>query len=104
MTLQHSTKSSLFNANDNGAARPSVLRGASVAQRKKLTKSQLAVLAADVLDGVRLYQPTRTDTPKLFRVSVTTVDRARRLSPAARAAIMKGAATLSSYEPPLSTS
>ncbi len=100
MTLQkHSAKSSLFNANDNGAARPSVLRGVSVAMRKTLNKSQLAVLAADVLDGVRSYQPTRADTPKLFRVSVVTVDRARRLSPAARTTIMKGAATLASYEP-----
>jgi hypothetical protein len=104
MTLHSAKSSKPCISNDNGAARSSVLRGASVAQRKKLTKSQLAVLGADVLDGVQPYQPTRVDTAKLFRVSVVTLDRARRLSPAARATIMKGAATLSSYEPSLSPS
>jgi len=50
----------LYTLNGNRSARP-VVRGASIAHRRKLTKSQRAVLAADILDGRRIYQPTRVD-------------------------------------------
>jgi hypothetical protein len=81
----------------NGHARPVVERGASLAHRSKLTKSQRAVLGADIFDGVRRYQPTQTDLATLLGISTTMIVSARRLSPAARQQIMTGLATLGHY-------
>ena len=73
------------------------MRGASIAHRRKLTKSQRAVLAADILDGRRIYQPTRVDLATLIGVSAPMIVEAQKLSPAARAMITNGVATLASF-------
>jgi hypothetical protein len=89
----------LSTSNGHGSARP-VERGVSLAHRTKLTKSQRAVLVADILDGRRVYQPTRVDLATLVDVSVSMIAKAQRLSPAARQSIMKGFATLPSFATP----
>ena len=86
----------LYTLNGNRSARP-VVRGASIAHRRKLTKSQRAVLAADILDGRRIYQPTRVDLATLIGVSAPMIVEAQKLSPAARAMITNGVATLASF-------
>jgi hypothetical protein len=86
--------------NGNRAARPVVARGVSLAHQTKLSKSQRAVLAADILDGRRVYQPTRVELATLVGVSAPMIVKAQSLSPAARAMIAKGLATLSNFATP----
>jgi hypothetical protein len=74
----------MSNSNGNGAARPVVVRGAGLAHRTKLSKSMRAVIAADIFDGIKCHQPTRRELTMLLDVSGNMIDRARRLSPAAR--------------------
>jgi hypothetical protein len=85
--------------NGNMVARPAVERGVSLAHRTKLTKSQRAALAAEILDGRRIYQPTRVDLATLMDVSAPMIVAAQRLSPAARQMIIKGVAALSDFAP-----
>jgi len=80
----------------NQTARP-VTHGVSVSHQK-LTKSQRAVAAANVLDGISGYQPTQVDMSKAFGVSIPMIAEARRLSPAARERIAKGKATLATFK------
>src|SRR5205809_5705270 len=84
MSFQHSSEP--FTSNGNGTARPPV-RGASLVHRK-LTKSQLAVLVANIDDGVYPYQPTQSELAKALGVSVPMVQLAKRLSPLARQHVM----------------
>ena len=83
----------------NQTARP-VARGASLAHQTKLSKSQRAVLAANVYDGLFAYQPSQVELAKMLGISVPMVAKARRLSPAARERITEGKATLATFEAP----
>ena len=96
-TLQHSNGKSC-SPNGNGSARFRVERGISLAHQTRLSKSQRAVIAADILDGVRLYQPTRVDLVGLLNVSVSMIAQAQCLSPAARDRIANGKATLATFK------
>jgi hypothetical protein len=88
-------------SNGNGAARPAgVVSGRSLAHRTKLSKSQRAVIAADIFDDIKRHKPTRRELTMLLGVSGSMIDRARRLSPAARHAIMSGSVTLGYYAQP----
>jgi hypothetical protein len=70
------------------------MRGASLVHRSKLTKSQRAVIVANIDDGIIAYQPTQTELAKMLGVSLPMVQRAKRLSPLARQQVMKGMLTL----------
>ena len=87
----------LYTSNRNRSARP--VRGASIVQRRRLNKSQLAVICADVLDGLP-YRPTRVELSASLGVSVPLIAQAQRLSPAARERITKGEATLATFKSP----
>jgi hypothetical protein len=78
-------------------ARP-VARGVSLAHQTKLTKSQRAVIAANIFDGLFAYQPSQVELAKLLGVSAPMVVKARRLSPAAREQIAAGKATLATFK------
>jgi hypothetical protein len=65
----------MSNSNGNGAARP-VERGAS--RRRKRSKSQRAVIAADIFEGRRSYQPNRRELSAIFDVSTVMIDIARK--------------------------
>jgi hypothetical protein len=88
-------------ANGNGAARPVVVvRGRSLALRTKLTKTERALLAADVYDGTKRYQPTRRELAVLFGVSGNMIDRARRLTAEQRQLITNGwVSSLAYFDP-----
>ena len=73
------------------------MRGVSLAHRTRLTKSQRAVIAADIDDGIRGYQPSQTELAKALNVSTPMVQQAKRLSPLARQAVMGGKATVGHY-------
>jgi hypothetical protein len=80
--------------NGNGAATipPSttkVITGVSLVHRR-LSKTQRAVLAANVTDGLVRYVPTNQQVAAAFGVSHTYVDIARGLSPERREAILAG--------------
>jgi hypothetical protein len=57
---------------------------------RDLNKRQLAVLAANVVDGIVLFIPTQKQLADIFGVSVKYVEVARGLTPLRRAAILKG--------------
>ena len=99
MTLHHSNGKS-SSANGNGSARFRVARGVSLAHQTRLSKSQRAVIAADILDGFRRYLPTRVDLVGLLNVSVSMIAQAQCLSPAARDRIANGKATLATFKTP----
>jgi hypothetical protein len=100
MTLQRHSAGKSSSVNGNGSARFRVERGVSLAHQTRLTKSQRAVIAANILDGVRLYQPTRVDLVGLLNVSVSMIAQAQCLSPAARDRIANGKATLATFKTP----
>src|SRR5262245_42703717 len=81
--------------NGNGGAAiipPTPIRtitGHSLVHRD-LNKRQLAVLCANVVDGLALYIPTQKELADIFGVSVRYVEIARGLSLLRRAAILKG--------------
>ena len=77
----------------NGAARPKIERGVSVAHRQD-TKQQKAARAANVSDGLARYQPTDVELARLYGVSVTLINRAKQLLPEAREAVAEGRAHL----------
>jgi hypothetical protein len=87
--------------NGNGTILPptpnKVITGVSLVHRK-LSKTQLAVLAANVTDGLARYVPTNQQIAADFGVSVTYIDIARRLTPEKREAILKGRDTTSLAE------
>ena len=83
-------------SNGNGAARP-VVRGVSLVHRSKLTKSQRAVIVANVDDGIIDYRLTQTELAKNLNVSLPMVQQAKRLSPLARQRVMSGSVTLGYY-------
>jgi hypothetical protein len=74
----------------NGNTRLRVERGVSLAQRK-IGKHARAVIAADILDGLALYQPTQQELAWLLRVSSVYIARARKLTPNQRAVIRQWA-------------
>jgi hypothetical protein len=74
-------------SNGNGAARPRIERGHSLAHRQ-LNKHQLAALAADVEDGLAIYQPTRQQLAHLFKVNAEYIRRAGKLTPDQRKALL----------------
>jgi hypothetical protein len=84
--------------NGNGHATQKVERGAGLALRK-LSKSQRAVRAANVYDGIAIFQPTRRQLAAAFGVSEIYIDRARRLPPEKRHAIAEGRYGLSRLNP-----
>ena len=85
----------MLNQNGNGAARPSkVERGISVAHRTKDTKQQRAAKAANVYDGMAVYQPTQAELAWIYEVSVTLINRARQLPPDQRKRVAQGRANL----------
>ena len=100
MPLHHTNGGRSYPTN-NQTARP-VARGVSLAHQTKLSKSQRAVIAADIFDGIRRYQPTQCDLATLLGISTTMIVSARRLSPAARQQIMAGLVTLAHYAVPAS--
>jgi hypothetical protein len=71
----------MFNQKSNGDARTlRVVRGVSLAHRR-LNAYQRAVIAADILDGRVVYQPTEQELARSLKVSVPYIERARRLTP-----------------------
>jgi hypothetical protein len=84
----------MLNQNSNGVARPSkVERGISLAHRKD-TKQQRAAKAADIYDGLGVYQPTQAELAWIYEVSVTLINRARQLLPEQRKRVAQGRASL----------
>jgi hypothetical protein len=71
----------MSSVNGNRPARAIVERGA---RRRKRTKSQRAVIAADIFEGRRSYRPNRRELAAIFDVSTVMIDIARKLPPAAR--------------------
>jgi hypothetical protein len=74
------------------------MRGASLVHRK-LTKSQRAVIVANIDDGLMAHQPSQSELAKLLGVSLPMVQRAKRLSPLARQQVMSGKVTLGHFKP-----
>jgi hypothetical protein len=96
--------------NATGATIPDarvVITGASLVHRQ-LDKRQLAVLAADILDGQLRFVPTQRQLAALLNVGVRYIQIAGTLSPGKRAAIFRGrdhtgfAKLLPTQQPPLS--
>src|SRR5215510_92621 len=83
---------SMKNGNDGAAIIPPIpiraITGRSLVHRN-LNKRQLAVLAANVVDGMALFIPTQKQIADMFGVSVRYVEIARGLTPLRRAAILK---------------
>jgi hypothetical protein len=79
----------MLTGNGNGTASPQVERGASLAHRKS-SKPQRAVAAANIYDGLTVYQPTQRELAGIYGVSVSLINRARQLSPERRKAIVQG--------------
>jgi hypothetical protein len=84
-----------YSKNGNGRAvtilpsTPRVLRGASLVHRE-LNKTQLAVLGANITDGLTRYVQTNQEVAASLGVSQTYINAARRLPPERREAILKG--------------
>jgi hypothetical protein len=74
-----------------------VITGASLVHRQ-LSKTQRAVFAADVIDGLARYVPTNQQVATAFGVSQTYIDIARKLTPGKREAILRGWDTTSFAE------
>jgi hypothetical protein len=85
----------LLSQNGNGAAvailppTTKTITGASLVHRR-LSKTQRAVLAADVIDGLARYVQTNQQVATAFGVSQTYIDIARKLPPGKREAILRG--------------
>jgi hypothetical protein len=80
--------------NGNGGAvilppTPKVLTGRSLAHRR-LDKRQRAILAANVLDKLTVFDPSQKQIAEMFGVSVVYVQLACGLSPGKREAILRG--------------
>jgi hypothetical protein len=69
-----------------------------MAHRTKLSKSQRAVVAANIDDGIAAYQPTRVELAKIIGVSLPMIQRAKRLSPLARQQVMSGLVKLGFFD------
>ena len=82
---------SIKNGNGGAAIVPPtpIITGHSLVHRD-LNKRQLAILCANVVDGMALYIPTQKQIADTLGVSVRYVEIARGLSPLRRAAILKG--------------
>jgi hypothetical protein len=74
----------------------------SIARRTKLSASQLAAIAANILDGFAYYEPTQVALSKEFGVSVLMIEFARRLSPSSRQMVISGRCKLGYYAKPKS--
>jgi hypothetical protein len=74
----------------NSSGPPRVERGASVVHERR-HPSLAAVRAADILDGFATYQPTARELARAFRVSVVSIAKAQRLTPAQRQRVRAGA-------------
>jgi hypothetical protein len=85
-------------ANGNGHAALKVERGASLAKRK-LSKSQRAVIGANIADGLVAYQPTRLAIAADLGVSAVYVARAQRLTPEQRRMVREGRIGLNRIKP-----
>ena len=70
------------------ASAPRVVRGVSLAHRK-LTLHQKAVVLANILDGLTIYQPSEQDLVRLFGVSAQYIQNARRLTPDQRQVVLE---------------
>jgi hypothetical protein len=94
---EYSQMTTVYKANGNGGngvttfipPTTKVITGVSLVHRK-LSKTQLAVLAADVEDGLAQYVPTHQQVARDFGVSQTYIDIARKLTPGKREAILRG--------------
>jgi hypothetical protein len=85
----------MSNLSVNGtASRPRVERGKSLAHRTKDTKQQRAAKAADIYDGLAVYQPTQTELASIYEVGVALINRARQLLPEQRKRVAQGRASL----------
>jgi hypothetical protein len=85
--MQHSLTNGTGTVNPESTR--TIVTGASLAHRQ-LDKRQLAVLAADILDGRIWLQPSQKQLAALLSVSGSYIGIARSLSPAMREAIMDG--------------
>jgi hypothetical protein len=98
----------MFNSPTNGTASPPrVERGKSLAHRTLATKAQRAVKAANVYDGLTVFQPTQVELARIYGVSVSLIMRARQLSLEQRKRVALGLASLprpAQYLAPLKTS
>src|SRR5262245_52293811 len=74
----------------SNVVRQRVVYGRSLAQNKHLTKAQLAVLAADLVDGQADLLPTVTQVAAFIPVSRPYIAVAQKLSRAERDAILAG--------------
>jgi hypothetical protein len=86
--------------NGNVHATPLRVERAAGLALRKLTKSQRAVRAANTYDGIAVVQPTRSQLALMFGVSHGYIDRARKLSPEKRQAVLAGRIGLSRITPP----
>ena len=85
----------MSNLSANGTASPpTVERGKSLAHRTKDTKQQRAAKAANVYDGMAVYQPTQAELASIYEVSVALINRARQLAPEQRKRVAQGRARL----------
>jgi hypothetical protein len=85
----------MYNKSGNGGASPPrVERGKSLAHRTRDTKQQRAVRAADIYDGLTVYQPTQAELASIYEVSVALINRARQLAPEQRKRVAQGRARL----------
>jgi hypothetical protein len=75
------------NGNGSAIARPRVVLGRGVAHLGP-DKRVRAVLAAQVADGAVILQPSVAQLARLYSVSVAYINRARKLSPTQRRAIL----------------
>jgi hypothetical protein len=82
--------------NGNGSPKVSVARrvinGRGIALLRG-NKRARAVLAAQIADGAAILQPSVAQLSRLFGVSVTYIDRARKLTPETREDILSGLET-----------
>jgi hypothetical protein len=62
--------------------------------QKSTSKPQRAVIAADIFDGIAIYQPSQGELAWLFDVGAGLIKRARQLPPEQRQAVAEGRATL----------
>jgi hypothetical protein len=75
-----------------GSARPfprlRVEHGISLAHRR-LSSRQRQVIAADVADGMVIFQPTVRELSRIFHVSARSIARMQRLTPEQRQLVLK---------------
>ena len=79
----------MYVISSSGASAPRTISGRSLSHRK-LNARQRAVIAAEILNGEAVLQPSEQQLSKLLGVSIPYIEVACRLTPAKRQAIKRG--------------